>query len=384
MQTASINGQTIHYRLDGASHLPLLACCHAQGTDLRIWDPLLPYLTNHFRILRYDLRGHGLSSVPLGEHRLTDHVDDLAALLALLDLGPAHLCGVSFGGLIAQAAATRYPDRVRSLVLCNTAAQIGSPAFWQAQIDSPASAEAHMEGWFGRGFLCAHPDKLPLWRTLIRATSANGYAGACAALRDLNLDTGQAQPEQPVLCIVGADDTITPADNSRRYAAELSNARLESLADVGLLPSVEQPERLAQLIRCFVAKLEPAEARYELGMKVRRSVLGDAHVDRAEANKGRFDEHFQSYITESAWGSVWSRPNLSKRDRSLITIALLATLGHEDELAMHIRATANTGATLDEVRETLLHLGVYAGVPASNVAIRIAKEAYTSMGITID
>ena len=119
--------------------------------------------------------------------------------------------------------------------------------------------------------------------------------------------------------------------------------------------------------------------RFETGMAVRRLVLGDAHVDRAEAAKTAFDEDFQRYITESAWGSVWSRPGLSRRERSLVTIALLAALGHDDEVAMHVRATANTGATPDQVKEVLLHVAVYAGVPAANRAIKIVKDTYRGM-----
>ena len=115
---------------------------------------------------------------------------------------------------------------------------------------------------------------------------------------------------------------------------------------------------------------------YENGMATRRSVLGDTHVDNAEAAKTDFDTDFQRFITEGAWGSVWSRPGLTKRERSIITIALLAALGHDDELAMHVRATRNTGATAEEVKEALLHVAVYAGVPAANSAIKIVKKVY--------
>ena len=110
------------------------------------------------------------------------------------------------------------------------------------------------------------------------------------------------------------------------------------------------------------------------GMSTRRSVLGDAHVDRAEAAKTSFDSDFQQFITEGAWGSVWSRPGLTKRERSLITIALLAASGHDEEVAMHVRATANTGASADDIKEALLHVAVYAGVPAANRAFKIAKR----------
>lgn len=124
---------------------------------------------------------------------------------------------------------------------------------------------------------------------------------------------------------------------------------------------------------------QPASPRYRQGMATRRSVLGDAHVDRAEANKTEFDLPFQELITEAAWGHVWSRPELSKRERSLITIALLAALGQDDEVAMHVRATANTGATREDIREALLHVAIYAGVPAANHAIKIAKKTFDEM-----
>ena len=115
------------------------------------------------------------------------------------------------------------------------------------------------------------------------------------------------------------------------------------------------------------------------GMETRRAVLGDAHVDGAEASQTDFDAPFQDMITEGAWGHVWSRPNLGKRERSMITIALLAALGHDEELAMHIRATAKTGATRDDIREALLHVAIYAGVPAANRAIKIAKQVFEQM-----
>ena len=113
---------------------------------------------------------------------------------------------------------------------------------------------------------------------------------------------------------------------------------------------------------------------YNKGMRTRRSVLGDAHVDKAEANKTDFDSDFQEYITKNAWGDVWSRPGLTKRERSLIVIALMTALGHDEELAMHIRATKNTGATKEDIKEVLLQTAVYAGVPAANKAFKIAKE----------
>lgn len=114
--------------------------------------------------------------------------------------------------------------------------------------------------------------------------------------------------------------------------------------------------------------------RYARGMRVRRSVLGDLHVDRASSQATNFDDDFQTFITEGAWGSVWSRPGLTHRERSILTLALLAALGHDEEFAMHVRATRNTGATAEDIKEALLHVAVYAGVPAANRAFKIAKQ----------
>lgn len=122
------------------------------------------------------------------------------------------------------------------------------------------------------------------------------------------------------------------------------------------------------------------KGHFARGMETRRAVLGDAHVDGAEASQTEFDAPFQALITEGAWGSVWSRPHWSKRERSMVTIALLAALGHDEELAMHVRATRNTGATDADLREAMMHVAIYAGIPAANHAIKIIKRTYAEMG----
>ena len=122
-----------------------------------------------------------------------------------------------------------------------------------------------------------------------------------------------------------------------------------------------------------------SDEKYKKGMQIRKSVLGEDHVNRAEANKSEFDEDFQRLITEMAWGSVWARPGLDKKTKHLLTLAMLATLGNQEELAMHIRATRNTGVTREEVKEVLLQVAVYAGIPAANAAIAIAKRVFAEM-----
>ena len=123
----------------------------------------------------------------------------------------------------------------------------------------------------------------------------------------------------------------------------------------------------------------PMTDRTTTGMRVRREVLGDAHVDRAEAAKTAFDQPFQQMITETAWGNLWADDTISRRERSMLTLALLAATGNFEEIPMHIRATANTGASKDDVMQALLHVAVYAGVPKANHAIKLAKQTYAEM-----
>ena len=122
-----------------------------------------------------------------------------------------------------------------------------------------------------------------------------------------------------------------------------------------------------------------SDARFEQGLAVRREVLGEAHVERATKAITPFDADFQRFITEGAWGSVWSRPQFTRRERSIVTLALLAALGHHEEVALHVRATKNTGASPEDVAEAMLHVAVYAGVPAANHANKIIKQTYAAM-----
>lgn len=123
--------------------------------------------------------------------------------------------------------------------------------------------------------------------------------------------------------------------------------------------------------------------RQTQGMATRRNVLGDAHVDRAEANKSAFDAPFQQMITEGAWGTVWADGTISHRERSMLTLSLLAAMGNFEEIPMHIRATANTGASPRDVLQAFMHVAVYAGVPKANHAIKLAKQTYAEMGVDL-
>ena len=296
--------------------------------------------------------------------------------------------GLSIGGIIGQRLAVLHPDRIEKLVLSNTAPKIGTADSWNARIEIVqeqgmlAVTEGVLQRWFPTHFQNEHPTELTGYRRMIEQTSPIGYVRACEAIRDEDLTNQLTAVRVPTLCIGGTNDIATPPDLIQAMAATIPNARFELIDGAGHIPCAQMPETVARLILDFVLESSSSSqaqeplSLYEQGMKTRRAVLGDAHVNRSEASKTDLDVDFQRYIIESAWGMVWSRPGLTRRERSLITIALLATLGHEEELKMHIRATGNTGASRDDVKETLLHTAVYAGVPVANGALKIAKEVF--------
>ncbi len=380
MNFATLNGTNLHYRSDGDTQGTPLVLIHSLGTDLRLWDDLIPHLDPALRVVRLDLRGHGLSADPAGELALVDFSTDIAALLDHLEIDKAIILGISIGGLIALDFALRNQERVSSLILADTAARIGTTEFWQTRMDTlRAHGMAHLADsiltrWFAPDFATRCPVQFQGLRTLFNLNSVTGYTAACAVLRDADLRTEVSQITVPALVLCGAQDAATPPDVVQELAESLPSAHFAVLPGSGHTPPIEQPQIMADQINAFLRAQQTAGSIYEQGMKIRREVLGDAHVDQAEVNKTSFDADFQRFITETAWGSVWARPGLDRRTRHLLTLAMLAALGKEHEFAMHVRASRNTGVTMDEIKEMLLQVAVYAGVPAANSAIAAARR----------
>jgi 3-oxoadipate enol-lactonase/4-carboxymuconolactone decarboxylase len=389
MQFAKINGTVLRYRVCGDPHGPAIIFANSLGTDLTIWDPILPLLPAGYALVGYDKRGHGLSALHNGPLSIETLADDLIALADHLNLPEFVVCGLSVGGLIAQAVAARAPNRLRGLILSDTGAQIGPVEVWEDRI---AKVNAHgmepladpvMERWFTAGFRAANPDVVAGYREMVARMPAQGYAMMSAAIRDADFHESTAKITTPTLCMVGQDDAATPPALMRKLAGLIAGAEYHEIPDCGHIPPVQQPAACAALITGFMASLDtPSTANagpsraYRAGMVQRRKVLGDAHVDAATARATTLDERFQTFITESAWGRVWSGRHFTLRERSLITLALLAALGQDDEVAMHLRAAANTGATPDDIAEALMHVAIYAGVPRANHALKIAKSIF--------
>ena len=215
-------------------------------------------------------------------------------------------------------------------------------------------------------------------------TSSEGYAGCCEALAALDLHPVLGSISAPTLVIAGAEDPATPPDHGRAIADGIAGARFELIEGAAHLANIEKAEaghsadyRIHR--RRTGGTVSDSEA-YETGMKTRREVLGDAHVDRATASAGEFGAPFQEFITRYAWGAVWSRPGIDRRMRSAITLTALVSLRAENELGMHVRAALGNGLTADEIREVILHTAVYAGVPAANAAFAVAKRVLSEEG----
>jgi 3-oxoadipate enol-lactonase / 4-carboxymuconolactone decarboxylase len=248
-----------------------------------------------------------------------------------------------------------------------------------AQGGMAAVADAVMERWVLDQSL---PSSKALRRMLLRTDPA-GYAGCAAALRDTRAAEVAGRITCPATVVVGDKDASTPPSAAQAVQEAIPGSELVTIADAAHIPTFEREAAVTRALTDHLRKLAAGAATgasaAEAGNAVRRAVLGDAHVERSEARTTPLDAPFRDFILEGVWGRVWTRPGLARRDRSLLCLGMLAALGHEEELRLHVRATRNTGVTEEEIAEVLLQVAAYAGVPAANSALRAAKEALEEM-----
>ena len=344
-----------------------------------MWDAQAEALSARFRVIRLDLRGHGLTTVRPGD--IADMARDALAVLDALGVRHAHVGGLSIGGLVAQSLAAQAPERVSSLILCDTALVIPPPEGWHARAalvraqGMAAVVDAVMARWVTPAFLgTAEAQGL---RAMLLRTDPAGYAAGCEAIAAADLSASTAGLSVPALILVGDQDQATPLACAEALRQAIAGASLVVLPDAAHIPTVEMPDAVTEAIATFLSPV--ATDLYEAGMAVRKQVLGEAHVARASGGITDFDRDFQAFITRTAWGGVWTRPGLDRRTRSLLTIAMMAALGHHEELKLHVRASRNTGATPGDIAEVLMQVAVYGGIPAANAAVRVAKETLKEM-----
>ena len=243
-----------------------------------------------------------------------------------------------------------------------------------------------LQRWFTDGFADRQPERVSALLHSLREADDESYAQICEALSRFDVRDRLSDVTAPVLAVAGSEDVATPPELLEEIAAGIPRCRLVVLDGVAHLPPAEVPSVVVKLLAQHLeptddgssgipalASQDATDTVYDKGMAVRREVLGDAHVDRASAAVTELTRDFQELITRYAWGTIWTRPGLDRRSRSMITLTALIARGHHEELAMHLRAARRNGLTDDEIKEVILQSAIYCGVPDANTAFRVAQ-----------
>lgn len=377
MNFIDCEGHVIHYRHLRAPAGPCFLMINSLGTDFRIWQQVADRLSSHGSVLCFDKPGHGLSEPVNKPLSIADYAEDICFLLNSLKIDTCVCIGLSMGGLIAQYLALHFPERISHLILCATTPRFEDADFWNqraAQVRQkglPAISEKLMQRWLSSTYANDNPAGVVGLKTMLENCSPTGYITACTAMAKEDLTADIHRIRIPTLCVAGDGDTALPVAAVADMSKHIRDAKFEMIRNTGHLIPFESPDRLTHCLLNFIGTAPDFEI--ETGRAVRRAVLGKEYVAAAENNTTDFDRDFQQFITRTAWGAVWSRPALTKRERSLVTIALLTALSHHHELSLHLDAARNTGATWEDIREVLLHTAIYAGIPAANKAMSMAK-----------
>ncbi|MGW0083925.1 bifunctional 3-oxoadipate enol-lactonase/4-carboxymuconolactone decarboxylase PcaDC [Streptomyces sp. NPDC003393] len=417
---------TLQYRFDGPEDAPVLILGPSLGTTWHMWDRQVPELAEQWRVLRYDLPGHGgAPAYP------ADSVGDLTArLLTTLDaLGVQRFgyAGCALGGAVGVELALRHPERLASLALIAASPRFGTAdEFRQRGVIVRTNgldpiARMSPDRWFTHGFAAAQPAITDWAVQMVRTTDPGCYIAACEALAAFDVRAELGRVGVPTLVLVGSDDQVTGPAEARTLVAGIPDARLAVVPGASHLVPVEQPAAVTDLlVRHFstawqpaveagtgqmavvaappkpvlaapaqapqaapIAEIAPAAVpprtggrpdTYDIGLKIRREVLGDAHVDRELATADDFSGDFQEFLTRCAWGEIWDRPGLDRRTRSCVALTALVAGGHLDELAAHTRAALRNGLTPIEIKEILLQTAVHCGTAAAGSAFRVAQQ----------
>jgi 3-oxoadipate enol-lactonase/4-carboxymuconolactone decarboxylase len=363
----------------------LLVLGPSLGTTTALWAPALAALrataaVRAVRVLRYDLPGHGASPVAAAPFDFAELADAVVRLVDETGGGRFVYAGVSFGGAIGIELAIRHPDRLLGLAIFNSNAKIGTAEGWAdrarqvRQQGTPSLVGATPGRWFAAGFVERVPGEAS--RTLVELsdTDDESYALCCEALAGFDRTADVGSIRVPTVVVGGESDPVTTVAELAELSVRIPGAESVTIAPASHLAVLEQPRRAAEVLGELLTT--SAGSAYDRGMRVRRAVLGDTHVDAAQAKITPETADFQEFLTRYAWGDVWSRPGLGRRERSIATLASLVTGGHENEIAMHVRAALTNGLTRAEIAEVIMHTALYAGLPAANGAFAIARTVF--------
>jgi 3-oxoadipate enol-lactonase / 4-carboxymuconolactone decarboxylase len=378
MPIVDVNGHDCYYRFDGRDDDPVLVLSHSLGLDHGMWDRQTLDLLPHARILRYDTRGHGATSAPAGDYTIEQLGRDVLALADALRIERFAFCGLSLGGMIGQWLGAHAPERLTHLVLANTSPRLTEPQMMEARrqivLDKgmPGIADVVMGRFFSPRVLAANPPSVASARRTLLSTNPAGYAGCCAAIRDMDQRALLSRIRTPTLVISGDGDVGMPwPDHGEPLTRSIAGARAVRLP-AAHLSNLERPHSFSHALLEFL--VPPPTDPLAAGFQVRRSVLGNAHVDRSIAGTTGFTHEFQQLLTQYGWGTIWTRPGLDRRTRRMLVLTATAAQARWEEFRLHVRTGLADDLEPCDVKEALLQLAIYAGIPAANTAFKIAAE----------
>jgi 3-oxoadipate enol-lactonase/4-carboxymuconolactone decarboxylase len=383
----------LYWRADGDEGRPPLLLLNSLGTDHAMWDAVMPLLMRDFRVLRMDTRGHGASDAPKVDYTLSMLAQDALAVLDAAGAARANVCGLSMGAMTALELASEHPGRVDRIIGANTSAQMSPDLMRERatlvrQNGMEAVIDAVLGRFFTEDFRQRKPPLLGSTRATLLATDPEGYAACCMAIAGMKLRDKLARVKAPLLVINGAQDVSTPpAEHGELIVKAVPGAR-SVMIDAAHLSAVEQPEAFAGAVIAFLADARgntdlstARDALFEAGLVMRRAVLGDEWVDKSLASRNALTGEFQNFITRIAWGEIWTRPGLDHRTRRLLVLAITASLSRWEEFCLHLRAGVEQGSlTLEDVKEALMQIAIYAGVPAANTGMHHAQSILMAAG----
>jgi 3-oxoadipate enol-lactonase / 4-carboxymuconolactone decarboxylase len=380
-------GARIFWRAEGDASKPALLLSNSLGSDHLIWQPVMAALLTQFMVIRYDTRGHGASDAPKGDYTLAQLAKDALAVADAAGAKQFHWCGVSMGGMTGMELALAAPQRLLSLTLANTSAAIPREVF-QGRIDTlrkggiASIVDVVMSRFFSAQYRqstqsIAQVNCASARHTLL-STDLEGYIGCCAAIRDMQLEQRIAAIKIPTLVITGKFDESTPPAMGLAIAASIANASLLEL-NAAHISATEQPASFAKAVIAHALGAAPvgslAEAeRLAKGRKRREQILGEDYVAQSLNKATDFNREWQQFITQYAWGSIWTRGVLDDPTRRLLVLVMTATGARWEEFRLHLGAALDAGLEVPVLQEALMQVSIYSGVPAANTAFHIAGE----------
>ncbi|WP_129657606.1 bifunctional 3-oxoadipate enol-lactonase/4-carboxymuconolactone decarboxylase PcaDC [Rothia uropygialis] len=395
---------------------PLLVLGPSLGTSVTpLWAPAAEYLREKFDLVGWELPGHGRGGVVEEEFSVEELAEGVHVLARRVqeERGTSteayFYAGVSVGGAVGLSLALAHPDELKAIAAICTGAKIGDPSSWieRAQLvetsGTPTQVIGSAKKWFAPGFLGEeHVVGTELLHSLQEADRHN-YGLVCRALARFDVRERLRDLRVPVLTMAGSNDVATPPESLRQIAEGVQDSKAVVFDEAAHLLPAEQPGRAAsEIVEFFRSRSSGAAedsartadasspilpdqdmSRTDVkaaGMKVRREVLSDEHVNQAETRTTAFTAPFQDFISRYAWGEIWTRPGLDRKTRSAITMTAMIALGHWSEFEMHVRAARRNGVTVEEIQEVILQSAIYCGVPAANTAFARAQEVLHALG----